>query len=404
MRGTPNRGWPMRERTLGRLVVGAVCVVFLLAACGDDNGGGAATTTTAAPDPVAEAQARVDAANEALTNAQAGLDDSQAQFCADAKDYITAVDRYGQAFNQAAATVGDVTTAGADLEQPRSAVEASANSLGDARDAVAAAQQELLDAQAELAAAQAAASGATVTTSPPDTTTTSTIPPATIDRVKQAEDDLASASEGITAQTPVAQATVQFNSAAFALQVAWLQLFADAGCLTDAQQAQAAAAVHDYTVALQSELQAAGFYQGPVDGIYGPATVSAVEDLQTASGLPVTGLVDKATAAALDAAVLASGADAAALAMRQTVAVQTTLKLAGYWTGPIDGVWTDELTAALQAFQTALGVPPTGAVDPATLAALEAAIAALQGSATSTTTTTAPETTTTVPETTTTTA
>ena len=38
-------------------------------------------------------------------------------------------------------------------------------------------------------------------------------------------------------------------------------------------------------------------------------------------------------------------------------------------------MWTDELTAALQAFQTALGVEPTGEVDAATLAAFEQALA-----------------------------
>ena len=43
--------------------------------------------------------------------------------------------------------------------------------------------------------------------------------------------------------------------------------------------------------------------------------------------------------------------------------MQTLLKLAGYWPGPIDGVWTPELSAALMAMQTELGVPATGAVD-----------------------------------------
>ena len=54
------------------------------------------------------------------------------------------------------------------------------------------------------------------------------------------------------------------------------------------------------------------------------------------------------------------------------------LTLTGFWQGPIDGVWTDELTAALQEFQTALGVEPTGVVDAATLAAFEQALAERQ--------------------------
>jgi peptidoglycan hydrolase-like protein with peptidoglycan-binding domain len=57
--------------------------------------------------------------------------------------------------------------------------------------------------------------------------------------------------------------------------------------------------------------------------------------------------------------------------------VQQTLKLVGFWDGPVDGVWTDALTEALQAFQTELGVEPTGTVDAATIAAFEQAIAGL---------------------------
>ena len=82
--------------------------------------------------------------------------------------------------------------------------------------------------------------------------------------------------------------------------------------------------------------------------------------------------------------------------------MQTVLKLTGYWTGPIDGNWTQELTDALKKFQTALGVPPTGAVDAATLAAFEQALAHVKTLVT-TTTTSAPPTTTTIAEATTTT-
>jgi hypothetical protein len=72
--------------------------------------------------------------------------------------------------------------------------------------------------------------------------------------------------------------------------------------------------------------------------------------------------------------------------------VQSTLTLLGYWTGPVDGEWTPELTEALMELQTDLGVEPTGAVDAATLAALEEAMAQLGTLATSTTTTSAPTT------------
>jgi peptidoglycan hydrolase-like protein with peptidoglycan-binding domain len=218
------------------------------------------------------------------------------------------------------------------------------------------------------------------------------VPPPTVDRVQQAEEDLASVSEGITDETLLAEATEQFNSAAFAVEVSWLRLYADAGCLTDEQQAQALTAVTEYTVALQTSLQIAGYFEDEVDGVYGPLTVEAVERLQTDNDLPVTGLVDSATAAALDAAVLAADADAAAQAQAHTASVQSTLTLLGYWTGPVDGEWTPELTEALMELQTDLGVEPTGAVDAATLAALEEAMAQLGTLATSTTTTSAPTT------------
>ena len=50
-----------------------------------------------------------------------------------------------------------------------------------------------------------------------------------IERVEQAEADFARTAEGITEATPLAEATAEYNSAAFALQIVWLQLLADAG-------------------------------------------------------------------------------------------------------------------------------------------------------------------------------
>ena len=159
--------------------------------------------------------------------------------------------------------------------------------------------------------------------------------------------------------------------------MSWLRLYADAGCLAD-QQKQAEAAVSDYTATLQQALSDAGYYQGQADGVYGPETVDAIEALQQAHGLPVTGTVDKATEAALDSDLQAKGGAAAQEAVASTAAIQQTLRLAGFWDGPIDGKWTPELTDALKSFQTELGVEPTGTVDAATIAALEQAIAAAQ--------------------------
>jgi murein L,D-transpeptidase YcbB/YkuD len=354
-------------RGLGVLVA---CIAMFAAACGSSGKGSVET-----------AQARVSSKEKAVADAQTALDQAGASFCKDAKSYITAIDRYGKLFDDSAATVGDVKTAGADLARPREEVSSSAQSVVDARAALTTAKQELADAQAALSAAQASASSvATTTTVSPSTTTTTLVPPATIDRVKKAEADFASASKGVTDETPLLRATAEFNAAAFALEVAWLRLFADAGCLTDEQQKKAEAALTEYTVDLQTALQTTGYYTGKVDGIYGPGTVEAVKKLQSANGLPVTGYVDRATATALSNAVLSKGGAEASQALAHTAAVQSTLKLAGYWTGPVDGHWTPELTNALKQFQTALGVPPSGQVDTATLSALERTISEAKSS------------------------
>jgi murein L,D-transpeptidase YcbB/YkuD len=363
-----------------RWVVALLCATLVVAAC--SSGGKTNSVETA--------QARVTSKQKAVTDAQAALDQANAAFCKNTETYIKAIDRYGKLFDDAAATVGDVKTAGVDLAKPRDAVTSSYQGVVNARGALASANQELADAFTALVAAQASASSST-TAKPPVTassTTTTLVPSATIERVKQAESDLEAASKGITDQTPLLRATAEYNSAAFALEVAWLRLFADAGCFTDDQQKKAEAALTEYTVSLQTALQKTGYYTGKIDGLYGASTVDAVKKLQSANGLPTTGYVDRATAAALSSAMASKGGAAATQALAHTSAVQATLKLAGYWTGPVDGQWTPELTDALKKFQTHLGVPATGVVDTATLSALESTIANAKSSAASPTTTT----------------
>ena len=68
---------------------------------------------------------------------------------------------------------------------------------------------------------------------------TPSVSEASISRVEQAEADFAAAAEGINDQTPLSEAAEQFNSAAVALEMAWLQLFFESGCLDDDQQEQA---------------------------------------------------------------------------------------------------------------------------------------------------------------------
>ncbi|HJZ25475.1 MAG TPA: peptidoglycan-binding protein, partial [Streptosporangiaceae bacterium] len=50
---------------------------------------------------------------------------------------------------------------------------------------------------------------------------------------------------------------------------------------------------------LQRQLGQLNYYEGPVDGLMGPQTIAAVQDLQRQAGLPQTGQMNAATQAAL---------------------------------------------------------------------------------------------------------
>jgi peptidoglycan hydrolase-like protein with peptidoglycan-binding domain len=326
---------------------------------------------------VKAAQTKVKAKEKALTEAQAAATAAATGFCTASTTYITAIDRYGDVLNATAPTVGDVKDAGGDLAQPAQDAQQAAAAVADTRSAVATAQQELTEAQAALVTAQASASGTTPSTQPSSKSPSPIPTPATVTRVQEAEAEFATAQVGITDQTPLAQAAEQFNAAAVALEMAWLQLLGDSGCLTDSQEEAAATAVASYTKTLQQALADAGYYDAKVDGIYGPKTVDGVQALQKANGLPQTGTLDKATEKALRSELAAKGGAAAQEETASTAAVQQTLKLAGYWDGPVDGQWTDALTDALEKLQKDLGVEVTGTVDAATIAALEKAITQL---------------------------
>lgn len=353
----------------------AVGGVLLVGACGpgDDED---------QPSDVEQAEAEVSAREEALAEARARESEASLELCEASIDYVRALDRYGDVLTDDAPTVGDVVAGGGDLLEPRDEVVSTAESAQEARQATVDAQVALDEAVANLATLQRAA-GEEVDI--PEVTEPATPEPLAdaddVGRVQQADAEFTAAREGIGEDTPLAQATQQFNSAAVALEMAWLRLLGGSGCLDDERLAEAQAAAAAYTVALQQSLTDAGYAPGPVDGIYGPQTVAAVEALQQAHGLPVTGTVDKATDAALQADLAAKGAAAAQSSLVSTTALQQTLHLAGYWDGPVDGQWTPELTTALTRFQTDLGVPPTGTVDAATVAAFDAALAAARAPA-----------------------
>ena len=350
-----------------RLAAAAVCVAIV--------GGGLAGCSNEVT-PLEKAEAQVTRAQDAVTEAEAALKDASDAFCSASESYIVALDRYGDVLNDTEPTVGDVRVAGSDLTKPREDAFEDAQAALDAHDALAVAQQDLVDAQVELEEVKAGPSG-TPSAVPPAPESAPLVPTASVERVEQAESEFDAALSSVTDDTPLDFASEQFNAAAVALEVSWLRLFADAGCLPEEQKQAAAAAVSAYTATLQQSLADTGYYTGAVDGVYGPATVAAVEALQTANGLPVTGTVDKATAEALQAALEGVHGAASQASVASTAALQQTLKLVGFWDGPVDGIWTPALTEALMAFQVELGVEPTGTVDAATIAAFEKAIADL---------------------------
>jgi murein L,D-transpeptidase YcbB/YkuD len=346
-------------------LVSIAAMAFVLAGCGEGVSA------------VDRAQAQVSASEKAVTQAESDLAAASEAFCESSEAYILALDQYGDILNDTAPTVGDVTAAGADLAAPSTTALDSATAATEAQQALVVAEEDLADAQATLRQAESASTEPSAEPAGEPSSPAPLAPAASVDRVMQAESEFADAQSAITDATPLADASEQFNSAAVALEAAWLRLFADAGCLPDDQRQQAQETVAAYTTALQEDLTTAGYYVDPVDGLYGPATVAAVEELQKVNALPVTGTVDKATAEALQTELLAlDGADAQN-SVATTAAVQQTLALVGFWDGPVDGTWTPALTEALQALQNELGVKPTGTVDAATVTALEGAVAEL---------------------------
>jgi branched-chain amino acid transport system substrate-binding protein len=153
----------------------------------------------------------------------------------------------------------------------------------------------------------------------------------------------------------------------------------------DLRRQQEAFITANFITQLQQALRFLGFFNGPIDGIESPELTAALAAFQASVGLPATGIYDAATDAALRAAL----GDYAYLLSSSTEGIQQLLTDLGFYTGPIDGIWSEEVTAAMRALQRELGVPETGVPDAATLQA-----AYERGLATgSTTTTTAPGTT-----------
>jgi peptidoglycan hydrolase-like protein with peptidoglycan-binding domain len=117
-------------------------------------------------------------------------------------------------------------------------------------------------------------------------------------------------------------------------------------------------------VELQQVMTALGYYDGPIDGVYGEETVAGVKAMQEDLGLTADGIYGAETHAALK--------DKAASI---TVQIQTVLADYGYYDGEIDGTYGEETKAAVEELQKDLGVTVDGKVGPETVKAFNEAVA-----------------------------
>lgn len=127
----------------------------------------------------------------------------------------------------------------------------------------------------------------------------------------------------------------------------------------------------------------------PIDGVYGPSTVNAVNSFQSFYGLPVTGVVDRTTweliekiyaqvreglpenyseglAKAYPGYVLSKGMSGNDVRDLQTYLALISQNINSIPSVTVDGVFGTETEEAVKAFQSLYGIPVNGAVGPVT--------------------------------------
>lgn len=108
---------------------------------------------------------------------------------------------------------------------------------------------------------------------------------------------------------------------------------------------------------LQAQLKAAGFYDGPVTGVYGELTLEAVKVYQQAQGLTPDGIYGSRTQARLEGR---SPVDQS-LSLRsdpQVLELQRRLKARGFYEGPLDGILGPQTQEAISRAQERYGISP----------------------------------------------
>ena len=133
--------------------------------------------------------------------------------------------------------------------------------------------------------------------------------------------------------------------------------------------------------AIQENLTALGYFDGPITGYFGSLTESSVMQFQQANALPADGIVGSETQAALQqqtttASSQSFGKTSSSKTLQRGAsgsdveALQSSLQAAGYYDGPITGTFGSLTEAGVIRWQQAKGVKANGIVDSSTLAAL----------------------------------
>ena len=123
---------------------------------------------------------------------------------------------------------------------------------------------------------------------------------------------------------------------------------------------------------LQDALKALGHFSGPIDGVLGATTETAVKAFQQARGIAVDGIVGRVTWINIDEAdqsepVLKRGSSG--LPVRRA---QKRMSLVGHNVGGVDGRYGPKTEAAVKTLQQQRSVPVDGIVGPATWAIIDA--------------------------------
>ena len=140
----------------------------------------------------------------------------------------------------------------------------------------------------------------------------------------------------------------------------------------------------DIIIDIQRELSRRGLYDGPVDGILGPKTDSAIRDFETAAKMKASGEPTESVLRAIQRTPLKTEAAAPKAPARpdpiaeliapsqRVIAVQRALNDFGYGPVKATGSYGPETISAIQKFERDRKLPVTGQISPRLLRELAA--------------------------------